>query len=88
MMSITTKYAFSYVSNNDAIEPSTIINNFYTSLSYNYENGIEYLEPQLISHKWCYYSFIFNDNHSGGCFVFRLHNPLQKCSTLLYILRI
>ncbi len=62
-LSSTWQNAISYVSNNDAI---AVYNHSgekgYTSYAYNYENGREYV---IGMNDDSYYSFIFNDNHSG-----------------------
>ena len=80
-----TKYAFSYVSNNDAIAAVYDYQNFYTSLSYNYENGIKYLEPQLNQpQNGVTYSFIFNDNHSGVALSSTAQSPTEMFDFIIY----
>ena len=57
--------ALLHVSNNDAIAVYNDLGGIsYTSFSYNYENGIEYINIDGMDENF-YYSFIFNDNYSG-----------------------
>ena len=78
----TWQNAISYVSNNDAI---AVYNHSgekgYTSYAYNYENGREYV---IGMNDDSYYSFIFNDNHSGVILTSDIQSSKQLIEFIMY----
>jgi hypothetical protein len=76
--------ALLYVSNNDAIAVYNDLGEIaYTSFSYNYENGIEYINIDGMDEKF-YYSFIFNDNYSGVLLESAIQSTTEVIDFIMY----